>query len=380
MTEKLYYKDAYIKEFYASVISSNKCEGGFDTILDKTAFFPKEGGQSADTGSIADARVLDVYEEGGTVHHITDREASGENILCKLDFESRFDKMQCHTAEHILCGIIHRLFGLDNVGFHIGECEVTFDISAPLSREELDRVELLANRVVFANIRVDTYFPDSDELAALEYRSKLELSENVRIVKIGDVDSCACCAPHVAYTGEIGLIKILEAMKHRGGMRIWIVAGERALLDYRKKYENIKEISAALSVPQHTTADALEKYMADTDNSKRENKSLRRSLAEARADAVEYTDKNAVFFFEGFSIEELRYFVNAAAGKASGMLVALGGNAGDYKYVITSDSVNLSEKIKEINAALSGRGGGKPNAVQGSFGASLDEILAFFNS
>ncbi len=380
MTEKLYYKDAYIKEFYASVISSNKCEGGFDTILDKTAFFPKEGGQSADTGSIADARVLDVYEEGGTVHHITDREASGENILCKLDFESRFDKMQCHTAEHILCGIIHRLFGLDNVGFHIGECEVTFDISAPLSREELDRVELLANRVVFANIRVDTYFPDSDELAALEYRSKLELSENVRIVKIGDVDSCACCAPHVAYTGEIGLIKILEAMKHRGGMRIWIVAGERALLDYRKKYENIKEISAALSVPQHTTADALEKYMADTDNSKRENKSLRRSLAEARADAVEYTDKNAVFFFEGFSIEELRYFVNAAAGKASGMLVALGGNAGDYKYVITSDSVNLSEKIKEINAALSGRGGGKPNAVQGSFGASLDEIRAFFNS
>ncbi|MBO5908124.1 MAG: hypothetical protein J6Q85_08270 [Clostridia bacterium] len=378
MTEKLYYIDAYIKEFTAAVLCSEPCDGGFDTVLDKTAFFPNEGGQSADTGKIKDATVLDVYEEGGVVHHITDRAVSGDMVHCKVDFAPRFDKMQCHTAEHILCGIIHRLYGLENVGFHIGEDEVTFDISAPLTREELDRVELLANRAVFDNLKVDTYFPTSDELPTLEYRSKLELTENVRIVKIGDVDSCACCAPHVAYTGEIGLIKILEIMKHRGGMRIWMVAGERALRDYRKKYENIKEISASLSVPQHDTADALKKYMSDTELAKREIKSLRKSLAEARAEAVAKTEGNAVFFFEGFSIEELRYFVNAAADKVSGMLVALGGEAGEYKYVITSNSVNLSAEIKRINEALSGRGGGKPNAVQGSFMAELAKIREYF--
>lgn len=380
MTQKLYYKDAYIREFYANVISSNKCEGGFDTVLDKTAFFPNEGGQSADTGTIADARVLDVYESEGEVHHITDREVSGENLFCTLDFDARFDKMQCHTAEHILCGIIHRLFGLENVGFHIGDDEVTFDISAPLTREELSRVELIANKAVFDNLKVDTFFPSDAELSSLEYRSKLELTENVRIVKIGEVDSCACCAPHVAYTGEIGLIKILESMKHRGGMRIWMVAGERALLDYRRKYENIKQISASLSVPQHDTAEALKKYMADTEEAKHEIKSLRKLLAEARADAVSAIDGNAVFFFEGFSVEELRYFVNAASDKIAGMLVALGGAEGDFKYVITSSSINLTEKIKEINASLSGRGGGKPGAVQGSFSASLDQIRRYFGA
>ncbi len=378
MTEKLYYKNAYIKEFFAASLSSEMCDGGFDTVLDKTAFFPEEGGQSSDTGVIGDAKVLHVYELDGTVHHITDIEVTGENVLCKLDFAPRFDKMQCHTAEHILCGIIHRLYGLENVGFHIGDDEVTFDVSAPLTREQLDAVELLANRAVFDNVSVDTFFPTQSELENLEYRSKLELTENVRIVKIGDVDSCACCAPHVAKTGEIGIIKILESMKHRGGMRIWMVAGERALLDYRKKYENVKAISASLSVPQHTTAEALVKYMSDAEGYKHEIKALRRALAEARADAVQLTEGNAVFFFDGFSIEELRYFVNAATHKISGMLVALSGTDGDCKYVITSNSVNLTEKIKEINTALSGRGGGKPNAVQGSFGAPLGEIRAYF--
>ncbi len=378
MTEKLYYQDQYISEFSATVISSVSCEGGYDTVLDRTAFFPEEGGQSSDTGYIAGARVFYVYEKDGEIHHVTDAALSGE-VLCKLDFASRFDKMQCHTAEHILCGIIHSLFGLDNVGFHLGDDEVTFDISAPLEREELNRVERLANEAVFRNVSVKAYFPSSDELSSIKYRSKLDLTDGVRLVEIDGVDVCACCAPHVSRTGEIGLIKILESMKHRGGMRIWIVAGSRALADYNEKYRNIREISAALSAPQHETADALTAYMQDAEQVKYRLKLARRQLAEAMADAIPSTDGNALYFFDGFSIDDLRSFANAATAKVGGSLISLGGTEGDYKYVITSNSSDLSLEIKSANAALGGKGGGKPNAVQGSFSASLDAIKAYFH-
>ena len=380
MTEKLYYTDAYIREFKATVISSVKCEGGYDTVLDRTAFFPEEGGQSSDTGIIGVATVTHVYEDAGVVHHLTDLELPSGEVSCSLDFAERFDKMQCHTAEHILCGIIHKRQGLDNVGFHIGEDEVTFDISSPLTREELEAVETLANEAVFRNLPVDTFFPSPDELPSLDYRAKLDLTEGVRLVKIGDVDLCACCAPHVSKTGEIGLIKILETMNHRGGMRIWMVAGARALADYRAKYANIRSISAQLSIPQHETADALVKYVADTEEQKRQLKATRRALAEAVAETVTPTDGNAVYAFPDFGAEELRAFVNAALSKIGGILVALSDTDGDYKYIIASATVNLSQEIKAINQALSGRGGGKPNAVQGTFAAPLTAIRAYFNA
>ncbi len=378
ITEKLYYTDAYIKDFEANVLSAVPCDGGFDVVLDKTAFFPEEGGQSSDTGSIGGAKVIHVYEKNGVVHHITETEPSLGVQSCKLNFEERFEKMQLHTAEHILCGIFHKLYGVDNVGFHLGADEVTFDISAPLTRTELDIVENAANEAVFSNVAVETLFPTKEELSVMEYRSKLDLTENVRIVKIGDVDACACCAPHVAYTGEIGLIKMLHFEKHRGGTRIWMTAGARALSDYRTKYENILRISAMLSVPNHHTAVALEKYISDTEQLKYLLKQSRAEYARLYADSVPATCGNAVYYLEGFSIEELRSFSNAALPKISGMLVALGGAAGDYKYIISSNSENLAVEVKEINVSLGGRGGGKPTMVQGTFTANLDDIKKYF--
>jgi alanyl-tRNA synthetase len=216
-------------------------------------------------------------------------------------------------------------------------------------------------------------------LPSLEYRSKLDITENVRLVKIGDVDTCACCAPHVSYTGEIGLIKILESMNHRGGMRIWMVAGVRALRDYRIKYDNIRKISAALSTPQHETADTLKRYMQDVDQLRYKLKLAGQSLAEAYAASVMETSGDALYVFKDLGTEEIRAFVNAAIPKIGGILIVLYGTEGDYKYLITSSTVNLSVAIKDANAALRGRGGGKPNAVQGSFSATLAEIKSYFN-
>lgn len=377
MTEKLYYQDAYIKEFEAKILSVAPCERGYDVILDKTAFFPEEGGQSADTGLIGESRVIDVYEKNQCIHHITDLHPGVGEVCCRLDFDKRFDKMQCHTAEHILCGIIHTLYGYENVGFHLGDDLVTFDISGVLTDEQIKNVEILANRAVYANIKIETLFPKEGELDALEYRSKLDLTSGVRLVKIGEIDTCACCAPHVANTGEIGIIKIIDYMKHRGGTRIFMLAGERAFFDYCERQANIKKISAMLSAPQLMTAKVLEEYMKESDATRSALKQARIKLAEAYADAVAPVEGSAVFLFPEFSAPELIAFCNIAAKKVGKTLVALSGEELDYKYVICS-SDDLSGKVKEINLALSGRGGGRGNMVQGSFSSSLAQIKSYF--
>ena len=377
MTEKLYYSDAYIRDFDATVISSIKVDGGFDTVLDKTAFFPEEGGQSSDHGKIGGAAVLHVSETAGVIHHLTDREVTG-NIHCSLDFEERFDKMQCHTAEHIVCGIIHTLYGYENVGFHLGEDEVTFDISSPLCREELDRVEQLANEAVFRNLPVTAYFPTPAQIPSLSYRSKLDITENLRIVNIGDVDSCACCAPHVAYTGEIGLIKLVDFFKHRGGVRITLVAGRRALVDYSAKCVSTKRISAMLSSPESDIADALTAYMKETDELRYRLTLARRELTDIIADSIPHTDKSTVLFLDGFSFEELRDIANSATVKVGDMLVLLSGTDGSYKYVISSPTRDMGTDIRRINSALNGKGGGRGRMVQGTFSATAAAIRDYF--
>ena len=378
MTEKLYYTDAYLSIFLANVLKVNRVDGGYDVVLDKTAFFPEEGGQSADTGLIGDARVLHAFEADGVIHHLTDTDPGMGEHWCEIDFDARFERMQCHTAEHILCGLIHHHFGLDNVGFHLGEDEVTFDVNGVLDRGQLDMIETLANEVVFANHKVEAYFPSPAKLPYINYRAKLDLTEGVRLVEIDGVDICACCAPHVSYTGEIGMIKILDFMKHRGGTRIWMVAGKRALFDYRKKYESVKKISAMLSTPQPDVATTLETYMTECENLKAAYKESRLRLAELSAMSVKETNDSLVILLSDFTIPELIAFSNTANKRVGGITVALSGGEGDYKYVISSNSVDLRSMVKEINAALSGRGGGRPEMIQGSFGATLEEIKAYF--
>lgn len=379
MTEKLYYKDAYIKDFRATVISQERSEGGFDVVLDRTAFFPEEGGQSSDRGNIGSASVLDVKEKDGVIYHFCDTPPTvGEILDCHIDFEERFEKMQCHTAEHIICGIIHKLYGYGNVGFHLNSEEVVFDIDAPMTRKELDEVAAIANRAVYENRPVTAYFPTKDELRSLEYRSKLELFENVRIVNIDGYDTCACCAPHVAYTGEIGSIAILDFEKHRGGTRIHMLAGKRAEEDYRARCAVTRRISALTSEPQKTIDEAVERLLTEAEGLKQSLKASRITEAELRAELLKGTDKNAVVVIPNFGIPELIAYSNSAVKKVGGILVALSGEEGGFKYVISSGSVDLKALSKEINTALSGRGGGRPEMLQGSFASSLSEIEAYF--
>lgn len=378
-TEKLYYKDAYLSEHSATVIGCESTDRGYAIELDRTAFFPNEGGQESDGGSIGGARVLYVYETDGRIIHLTDAPLSvGSTVDCRIDFAQRYEKMKCHTAEHILCGIIHRHFDFDNVGFHLSSGEAVFDIGGVLDRAAIDLVEEEANRAVAANIPVRVYFPSAEELATLEYRSKLELTDGVRIVEIPDVDSCACCAPHVAATGEIGVIKLIAFEKHRGGTRIRMVAGLCALADYRARLDAVARISELLCAPQSDVAAAVEALLG-------ENEALRASIKEAAlaaahdaADSIAETDGNAVYHFPRFGVDELREIARLSCGRVGGILVLLGGMDGELKYVITSGSVDLRSMSRQINSALCGRGGGRPEIIQGSFAVEAGVVREYF--
>ncbi len=378
-TEKLYYKDPYLTSFDATVISSAPTDGGFLVILDRTAFFPEEGGQSADVGYIGDARVRDVYERDGRIYHVTDAEpVLGAVVSCRIEFNERYEKMKCHTAEHILCGIIHSAYGFDNVGFHLGSEEVVFDVSGVMDAQMISWTEAMANRSVAENHEVRAYFPSPSELEDLEYRAKLDIRENVRIVEIGTVDKCACCAPHVRFTGEIGIIKILGFEKHRGGTRIRMTAGLRALADYRARLAEIQKISELLCTPQSEVASGVERLVHENEELRFKIKSAALRSARAAAADLSPTDGNAICYDPDFGMEELRELSKAAAGKVGGMLIALGGNEGDIKYVITSATCDLRAVAKEMNLSLLGRGGGRAEMLQGSFGAPLEKIKEYF--
>ncbi len=378
-TIKLYYEvGAYTKECYAAVISSEAVEGGYRTLLDRTVFFPEEGGQTADSGTICGIPVTDVREEDGLIYHYTASPIEGESVYCTINFAERFEKMQCHTAEHILCGIIHAKYKYENVGFHLGDDVVTFDIDGELTREQLDEIEALANEAVFSNRDIRVEFPEPCELEKMEYRAKLALTDGVRIVTIECIDACACCAPHVSKTGEIGIIKILDFMRHRGGTRITMVAGRRALRDYHHKYLQAKHIGALTSTHHNEIAPAVDALAATLEEARREAKALRLTIAAMHAERVEPTEGNAVYLAPDMSADELRELSNAALPRVGGILVALTGTEGDYKYIISSASHDLRSLSKEINTALLGRGGGRPEMIQGSFSATLAEIKAYF--
>lgn len=381
MTERLYYMDSHMSDFSAHVVSCAQRGSRFDVILNRTAFFPEGGGQAADTGKIGGAHVLDVRERDGDIVHIADAAVeTGSRVRCSLDWDRRFRRMQEHSGEHIISGTAHRLFGCENVGFHMGESGgVTIDFSCELTDAQLETLETVANMTVYRDLPVKAYFPSADELAGLEYRSKKELGGDVRIVSIEGVDCCACCAPHVVHTGEIGVIKLLSAERHRGGMRVTAVSGMDALEDYRARFSNVREISEALSAPQLETAAAVRRVLSSLEEQKRRAVDAQRETLKYRISALEPAEGNICLFESDMDAVSQRELVNAGMEK-SRLCGVFAGSDGDWKYIIGSLYTDLRAAAKEINDAIAGRGGGSTTMIQGTSNACKADIKAYFAS
>lgn len=380
MTEKLYDIDSHIREFEATVIDSLKDDKGYAAVLDRTAFFAEGGGQASDTGYINGIEVYDVQLVNGIIYHYTFAPVEkGVKAYCVLDFDRRFDFMQQHSAEHIVSGVAHKLYGCENVGFHLGEDIVTIDFDKWLTTEQICIIEAQANEAVFKNVKFSCYYPNDDELATLSYRSKKELEGAVRIVAIEDTDCCACCAPHVNTAGEIGLIKLLGGEKLRGGIRLELKAGRRALADYGQKHENVRKIASKLCVKQLETAAAVDRVLEQTSLLKAEISALKRQIIENKVKGFEPKAFITAIFEENLEIKELQHFADALYKAKGGIRCVLSSADNGFLFTFCGDAVALEEFFKGFKSAFTVKGGGRNGMVQGTVFAEKTQLESFFS-
>lgn len=376
MTEKLFYHDSHLKEFEANVVSCEQAGDLFKIVLDRTAFFPEGGGQYADTGVLGGVNVLDAHEKNGIIYHTTDAPLeAGSNVAGKINWEERFEKMQQHTGEHIISGIVNERFGYQNVGFHLGSDYCTMDFNGPITKEQLKEIELEANKAVFKNLDIDVSYPSKEVLAEMEYRSKIEIEGQVRIVTVPGYDVCACCAPHVKKTGEIGLIKLVNMANYKGGERITMLCGFRALRDYDKKDANGKEISALLCAKEMETAQAVQHLKDEAAQQKSKIATLQQKMMVYRANEIEIEEEITVVFDSDLAGNGPRELMNLLLDKGAKVSAVFAGtNENSYRYVIGSRECDVRPLSKKINSLFNGRGGGKSEMVQGSLSGSEEAI------
>ena len=381
MTEKLFYSDPYISRFEAKVLSCEETDGRFACVLDKTAFFPTGGGQDCDRGALDGVDVTDVYEKDGVIFHIAASPLkTGKTVFGTIDFERRFSFMQNHSGEHILSGTVHSMLGYNNVGFHMGSDFVTVDFDGPMTKEQILEAEEKTNAVIWSDLDILTYFPSEKELEKIDYRSKKELSGDIRIVEIPGVDFCACCGTHVKKTGEIGLVKIVEHMNYKGGVRLFILSGKRALEDYKNKNEEIYRIGTLLSRKPSYTAEGVEKLLEETSRQKYEYSLLWKKYVSALTENLENTDGTAVFFEDGADNGSLRILAASAAKKCRAAIALSDDRNGVTRYAIASEKTDSREINKKLCDAFTGKGGGKEALCQGSLHAAADKIREFITT
>ena len=376
---RLYYATPYVKTFMCTVISCTKNKKGtWDTILNQTAFYPEGGGQPSDTGALNGVKVLHVSEKGEEIIHELEAPLE-EGVLAEgvIDWQKRYDNMQQHTGEHIFSGLVHKHFGYDNVGFHMGTDEVTVDFNGVLTQEQLDELEDEANQLIYDNVPVKVFYPSKEELEELDYRSKKELTGLVRIVEIPGGDICACCGTHVETTGEVGLIKLPTMINYKGGVRISMLCGRRALMDYRERLKDEIRISNLLSAKLALVPDAVEKMKNESQEKDLALGRLWQQLLEKKAESYPESTEVLAVFEEGLSPVQLRQLATMLYEKGKGKIVGVfSGNEDEqvYQYALGSSQADMRKLSKAMNGALNGRGGGSNLMAQGTFKAAESAI------
>ena len=367
MTKKLYYQDSYIRTFEALVKACTFVEKGVEVILDQTAFFPESGGQYGDQGSLNNLEVLNVYERNKEIIHLLKEPLEvGAKVVGELDWKSRHLKMQQHSAEHIVSGLVKDRFGYDNVGFHLGTEDSTLDFNGEITPEQLRELEWCANEFVVANLDIIERYPRAEEIEQLVFRSKIELDEGLRIIVIPGVDQCACCAPQLKRTGEIGLIKLTNIQRHKGGVRITMLCGVRALMDYSKKEKSVKGISQLLSVKEDEVEEGVQGLKEEVESWKKKNIEMANHLIEYKVKEISEDGEICLFEYE-LKGDGPRHLMNAVL-EQGGKICAVfyPDHKEGFRYTIGSKTIDVRPIGEELNEAFHGRGGGKANMIQGT--------------
>lgn len=379
----VYEIDGYCGDFTATVLSCEKTKNGlYEIALNRTAFFPEGGGQTSDTGTLGgqEVRALRTDTERFIVYHTVEKPIlPGTVTQGHIDMEKRFSDMQNHTAEHIISGTVHKLYGYDNVGFHMGSDEITMDFNGMLSSEQIADVERIANQAVYANHPVQITFRRGSALKKIDFRSKKEMSGFVRLVDIKNVDICACCAPHVKRTGEIGLIKIIGCQKYKGGIRVSMLAGKRAMEELSKRFAQIKYLSAQLSSKPDNVEERVLQLQNEIYQLKCERSAALQKYYALRAENI--GSGNGVLIFEdNGSMEDIRAFVNILAAKVAGICAVFipeDNKKHAYRFIMADRAGTLQTVAAKLKETLGAKCGGSAEMIQGSVCATEKEIRDF---
>lgn len=375
-TIALYDDDSFATEFTAQVVSCSESEGAYKIVLDQTLFFPEQGGQTSDVGHIGEVNVTDVQIENDEIVHYCDKAIEvGQKVVGIIDWYHRFGKMQQHTGEHIFTGLAHNIYGADNVGFHLSDNTVTLDLNIELSEDQVRRIERTANLVITKDVAVKAYYPDEATLAATDYRSKKEIDGDVRLVEIEGVDICACCAPHVKTTGQVGMLKVISFGKYKGGTRVYILCGLRALDDYNRRMDLLAKSYQQLNCPEEDLPTRISGVME-------ENKQLKYKISQIKADILmnqiaRYPSElsDVTIFTEDLDAKTMRDGVNALVERHDGLCAIFSGDDEEgYNFVIGSKTRDCGAIAVGLRELLGAKGGGSKQMAQGSVKATRSAI------
>lgn len=378
MTVKLYDNEPYAKEFTATVKEVVVAGEYYRVMLDQTLFFPMQGGQSEDRGTLNGKEVVKVEIDSATdtiYHYVSGVLTEGEQVAGVIDFEHRYRNMQMHSGEHIFSGTAHNMFGCNNVGFHLSENSAHMDFDRKLSKEDILRIEEIVNRVIYSNVEIKITVPSPEELNLIDYRSKKELKGDIRLVEIPGTDICACCAPHVKRTGEIGIFKVTGFENYKGGVRVYYLCGLRALDYYNSALDTLLEISQLTSAKKGEESKKVEEIFAENKDLKTkllttENELLEKDIISACKDG-----KKGIVILPLEKQHLMKFAMELLHKYYKGRCSVLAGNdEAGYRFFVESDEEDLTLLLKDLKEKLDMKGGGKPSSIQGSINEKIDKI------
>ena len=384
-TIRLYDEDGYATEFSGTVLSCEKAVSSdsdyYEVILDQTLFFPEEGGQSPDKGTLGGAEVLDVQIKNGIITHTLSAPLHvGDKVDGQINWKHRFSNMQQHSGEHIFSGLVHKKFGFDNVGFHLSDQIVTMDFNGVLSAEDIADIEYEVNEAIARNVDIIVSFPSKEELTDMEYRSKIEIDGQVRIVTVTGYDVCACCAPHVRKTGEIGGLKVMSVQNYKGGVRVSILCGFRMLEAFREKSKIINDLTNFLTTGQENLVDTVTKLKNNNQTLSSQLASAKQALLEQKLSDIPASEKDVIIFENGIDTKIVRNVINKLMEEHDGICALfVGDDSSGYNYVIGSKTVDCKEIANCLREKLGAKGGGNSQMIQGSVNAAQDAITECLN-
>lgn len=375
--EKLYYLDRYMKEFIAEILDIKEIEGKFHVVLDKSAFFPGGGGQPGDTGFIENNKVIDVYEENGTLYHVVEKKPLKiHRVKCKIDWEKRFDGMQQHLGQHVLSGCFYTLFNANTVSFHMGSGISTVDIEGFLEEDKIREAERLANKIIQENIEVDFFTPSKSELKKIKIRRALPKTDDaITIVRIGDLDTNACCGVHPKSTLDLRMIKIRRWEKHKGATRIEFLAGERAVKDSLNKESILKNICKMLKCGEKDIETIIGNLAEEMKAYHNENRNLRIELT--NYEVKEMLEGSEVIgdikvvkkIYDEYDTRQVSKIAEKLVEnqKTIALFAVKSVDKSNLIFASSKDNknVDMSELLKDAITLIDGRGGGSKFLAQG---------------